>query len=79
MRYPDISKPFILQTDASNVGLRAVLTQLDEKQKEHPVAYASRSLSKAEKNYLVIEKECLAVVWAVEYFRSYLLEISFEI
>ena len=40
----DFSKPFILQVDASDVGVGAVLNQLDEGNKDHPVAYFSRKL-----------------------------------
>ena len=49
MKYPDFDKEFILATDASNVAIGAVLGQLDELGKEHPVAYASRVLNKAER------------------------------
>ena len=57
-------KPYILQTDASELGLGAVLSQLKDDE-EHPVAFASRKLLPREKNYSVIEKECLAIVWSL--------------
>ena len=75
---PDPNIPFCLQTDASNVALGAVLTQNIDGE-EHPIAFASRALTKAEKNYTVTERECLAVLWAVEKFRGYLLGEKFTV
>ena len=64
---------FLLETDASGIGLGAVLSQKQNDGKYHPVAYASRSLQPNEKNYPISELETLAIVWAVKYFRAYLL------
>ena len=64
---------FLLETDASGIGLGAVLSQKQSDGKYHPVAYASRSLQPNEKNYPISELETLAIVWAVKYFRAYLL------
>ena len=72
-------KPYILQTDASELGLGAVLSQLGDNSGEHPVAFASRKLLPREKNYSVIEKECLAIVWSLQVFRVYLLGQKFTI
>uniref|UniRef100_K7EYA7 Gypsy retrotransposon integrase-like protein 1 n=1 Tax=Pelodiscus sinensis TaxID=13735 RepID=K7EYA7_PELSI len=72
LRQPDFSRPFILQTDASEVGLGAVLAQ-EVEGGEHPILYLSRKLFDREKNYATIEKEALAVKWAIEALRYYLL------
>lgn len=58
---PDFNKPFILQTDASNQGVGAVLTQIDDNSEEHPIAYYSRKLHPREERYSVVEKECLTI------------------
>ena len=72
LAYPDYSKEFILSTDASSVGLGAVLSQYDSEGKEHPVAFASRTLNNAEINYSTTKRECLALIWAVQHFHPYL-------
>src|SRR4051812_32339267 len=51
LQYPNFDETFYLYTDASEIGLGAVLTQKDKEGREHPIAYASRSLTPAEKNY----------------------------
>ncbi len=75
---PDFSLPFLLQTDASDRGLGAVLTQ-EIKGEERPVLYISRKLSKRETMYSTIEKECLAIRWAVLTLRYYLLGREFTL
>ena len=75
--YPDNTKEYILMTDASGKGLGAVLSQKDEQNREVVIAYASKSLNKAEQNYPITEQECLAIRWAVEYFHKYLIEKPF--
>ena len=77
LTYPSFEQgaaPFILQTDASAVGLGAVLEQGG-----HVIAYASRALNKAEQQYSVIQRECLAVVYATKQFRHYLLGRTFQL
>jgi hypothetical protein len=75
MSYPKFGpdSKYILETDASYVGLGAVLSQQQEDGRVHPIAYASRSLDVHEKKYGVTELETLGLVWAVRYFRPYLL------
>ncbi|XP_041356959.1 uncharacterized protein LOC121374100 [Gigantopelta aegis] len=71
LKLPDVDKTFILQTDASENGIGAVLSQMDECIKM-PIAYASRKYKKAETHYATVEKECLAIVWAIQKFQRYL-------
>ena len=71
LAYPDFGKEFLLDTDASDVAIAAVLSQnIDGK--EHVIAYASKRLSKCERWYCVTRKELLAVVNYVKHFRYYL-------
>ena len=65
---PDFTKPFILYTDASFVGLGAALHQVhvfNSKEVELPVCWISRALRNAELRYGATQLECLAVVWAL--------------
>ena len=75
---PNAELPFIVDTDACDRGLGAVLSQLDSENVERPVAFASRALSTLEKKYTTMEKECLAVIWAVTtQFHGYLYGARF--
>ena len=76
LAFPDFKVPFILTTDASTVGLGAVLSQVQEGF-ERPNYFASKQLNKAESAYSVSELETLAVVWATKYFRYYLYGKNF--
>lgn len=57
LQYPDFSKTFYLTTDASNYGVGAVISQKDDIGYDRPLAFISRSLNSAEKNYSTTEKE----------------------
>ena len=74
--YPNPNGKFILDTDASNAGIGAVLSQLQDGQ-ERVIAYFSRSLNRAEHQYCVTRKELLAMVKAVRHFHCYLYGRSF--
>lgn len=78
LQLPDLNREFVIQTDASDLGLGAILLQ------EHggalrPIAFASRSLTPAERNYTVTEKECLAIVFALRKFDYYVDGVAFVI
>ena len=72
LAFPEFDRGFLLDTDASGVGLGAVLAQKQNDGSVSPVAYASRTLQLHEQNYGVTELEALGVVWAVWHFRHYL-------
>ena len=76
---PNFKKTFRLSCDASGVALGAVLSQLDDEGKERPIAFASRILSKTERKWGITEREAFAIVWSVNYFRSYLLGNKFDL
>lgn len=69
---PDYQKQFILTVDASDVGIGAVLAQNDENEVPRPISYFSKKLNSYQKNYSTIEKECLAIVLALQHFDVYL-------
>ena len=80
LAYADYTKPFRLNTDASERGLGAVLYQLQEDDTNRVIAYASRSLSKTERNYDAHKLEFLALKWSVtERFHGYLYGGKFDV
>jgi len=78
LSYSDFTREFLVTTDASDFTIGAILSQGPVSQ-DCPIAYASRILNKAEQNYNTTEKEFLAIVWTVKYFRPYLYDMTFTI
>ena len=72
MMYPHFDRSFTVDADASKFELGVVISQYDDEKLERPVAYDSTMLSKEQKNYSPTERECLALVWSVSKFRSFL-------
>ena len=78
--FPDFTKPFLLEMDASKEGLGAILSQKQDDGRFHPVAFGSRSLTPAEKNYHSSKLEFLALKWGItEHFREYLAYALFMV
>ena len=71
-KYQYFSVPFLFDSDASDKGIGAVLSQLSKDQLEHPIAYFSRTLGKHERNYTITRKTLLAAIERIEHFRCYL-------
>lgn len=78
VKAPDPKRVFVLRTDASDTCIGAVLMQ-EHDGVLHPVSYASRQLLPRERNYSTIERECLALVWAVEKFHIFLYGVQFVV
>ena len=76
--YPDFNKQFYLTTDASNYAIGGVLSQKVDNDLR-PISYFSKSLSKSEQNYAVIEKETYAIISSMEHFRPYIYGSKFKI
>ena len=66
--YANPNRSYVLQTDASDYAVGAVLSQVQDDNKERPIAYWSHKLNKAEYNYSATEKELLAIVLACEHW-----------
>ena len=79
LRSPDFQKPFVLQTDASDRGVGAVLSQKNEAGDDNPTAHFSKKLQPREERYSTIEKECLAIKLAMQAFRTYLIGRHFTV
>ena len=73
---PNFNKEFKLAVDASDVGAGGVLLQEDDNGVDHPVCYFSKKFNKHQKNYSTVEKECLSLILALQYFEVYLTSSS---
>lgn len=71
---PDFTKPFVLETDASSMGIGAVLMQ-----EAHPIAFISKALSPRRQTLSVYEKELLAIIFVVRHRHYYLITVCFTI
>jgi hypothetical protein len=76
--FPDWSKEFHLHVDAYAIALGVVLTQPREGDIDHPITFTRRKLSYLEKNYNTTEREGLAMIYALQKFRHYLLGKHFN-
>ena len=76
---PDYDKPFIIDTDASDIAVGAVLGQLDANDNERPVFFSSRKLSPAERKWPVRDKEALAILYGCQNFRHHILGRPFTV
>jgi hypothetical protein len=72
LRHADPARKFILETDASDYAYRAVLSQKGDDRRFHPVAFYSKSMTLAERNYGISDKEALAIIKALQHWRHWL-------
>lgn len=79
LAYPDFNRPFTLFTDASSIGLGAVLSQTFDDNKERVIAYWSETLTPGQRNWSATERESLAMLHAVKNFRYFLLGRKFQL
>lgn len=78
LQLPRLNEPFLLRSDASAIGIGAVLLQ-EKENVLHPVCFASRKLLDRERNYSTIERECLGIVWGISKFSKYLWGTTFTL
>lgn len=76
---PNFEKSFVIQCDASKVGIGGVLAQEDDEGVERPISFFSYKLNQAEKNYSITELECLAALKSIEKFREYVEGHTFKV
>ena len=78
LNHPEFDQPFIIDSDASGVGLGAVLSQVVDGV-ERPICFASRALQPAERIWHTQEKEALGILWALQQFRHFVLGADFTV
>ena len=76
---PDPGEPFILECDASDFATGAILSQKGKDGKMHPIAFYSKGMAPAERNYEIYDKELLAIIRALEEWRHYLEGADYKI
>ena len=79
LAYPDPNREYLLETDASRLGLGAVLSQNQSDGKYHPMAFGSRALHGVEVNYHSTKLEFLAMKWSIKHFQTYLYGCHFKV
>ena len=79
LKFPDFSKEFTLTTDASSTAIGAVLSQVGDDGREHPVSFYSRMLTAGESKWSSCEQELFAILSAVKHYRMYLMNNPFKI
>ena len=79
MQNLDPNLTFLVQTDASDVGIGVVLSQKDPLGNDYPIPYFSKKLLHKERKYAVVEKECYAIKLGVQAFSAYLIGKPFII
>ena len=79
LAYPDPNKEYLLETDASKLGLGTVLSQKQADGRYHPVAFSSRALHGVEVNYHIMKLKFLAMKWSIKHFQTYLLGHHFKV
>lgn len=77
--HPNLIISFCIQTDASKIGFGVELFQVDENNVHHTIAFASRTVQPAEKNYSITELELLGIVYACQQFRIYILDFPVKV
>ena len=77
--FPEFNKTFYLYTNASNIALGSILSQLDDQGIDHHIAYYSCTFTKAEQNYIFSERECLSVIDSVKNYCHFLHGIHFKV